>query len=206
MKSEKQNGFAVGIDVEVAFSYTIYATASITRGIECNASTNTQNINNNNSMKLSEFECPVCYEEFSHLLCHMCRPKFTLYPTCCVSLSSNIRNRILEQILSTKQSNSNNNKNNNKNINKNKNKNIKSNQFECKLCNKMHVTLNERNEHYNICENRLIQCTFIDCKWIDEYSKFCIHAENGHHASNQSKQQTNISINNNNNNNETNNI
>eukprot|EP00483_Globobulimina_turgida_P006918 UN06931 len=69
------------------------------------------NNNNDNTIKPPEFECPVCYEEFSrhiyqcvegHLLCHVCRPQFSLCPTCRVSLSSNIRNRILEQILSTK--------------------------------------------------------------------------------------------------------
>eukprot|EP01084_Bolivina_argentea_P212956 361864_1 len=158
---------------------------------------NTATPNKNNNITLSEnFECPICYEEFSyhiyqcvegHLLCHICRPKFNLCPTCRVSLSSNIRNRILEQILSTKQSITTTNNNNNNN-----------NNFKCKLCNELFLSLNKRNEHYNICENRLIKCPFIDCKWIDKFSKFCIHTQDIHHTSNQSKQLINIFINNNN--------
>ena len=133
-----------------------------------------------------DFECSVCYEEFTHhiyqcveghLLCHECRPKFTVCPTCRVSLSANIRNRVLEQILSTK----------NLSIAKKSQARAKTPSLSCKLCNKLFSSLDELSSHLNNCKMRKIECPFMDCKWNDTFSKFPNHAQNKHHTLNGSK-------------------
>eukprot|EP01083_Nonionella_stella_P293154 996938_1 len=137
--------------------------------------------------KESEFECPVCFEEFTnaiyqcvegHLLCHLCRPKFTLCPTCRVSLETNIRNRILEQILSTKTNS------------KPRKKDVVVS-FKCNLCNASFNSQNDRNQHCNQCEARAVMCPFMDCKWKGTYSLWLPHAQETHHTANGSKQPMN---------------
>ena len=152
--------------------------------------------NNNNNGSSSDFECPVCYEEFSghifqcqegHLLCDSCRPKFERCPTCRISLSSNIRNRILEQIVCSKNNNLSNvdiqkiNEKNKIDKDNNNNNNIKE-KYECCLCFNSFKSSDSLNKHYDICDFRKIDCPFLDCQWNGKYKDWAKHAKDDHHT------------------------